>query len=275
MIPLRTPFRRLAICIFAVALLAVLTPEVHAQAHRFEGPAAGLNEAGTPPFVILRQEALGLSSMPTDLHLMPDGRILVVAPQQLALGDGVRWEVFHQSPEDPFPAGTGVAVDSDGTIYAGTSSGFGRIRFIDDNQWRVSEVAPWPTGEPLDRTIPRSVVSVQDEWIWHSGSGSFMAWKPGHTARVVGRSDDVEHVFSLNGIFYVSNGNEGGLFRIDANGMEPLLSSERSSPSAAVTSVVPFTENTLLVGTHGEGVQLFDGTSLRPFSTGKTLGGTA
>lgn len=254
---------------------AVLSTEGNAQAHRFEGPAAGLNEAGTPPFAILSQESLGLSSKPTDLHLMPDGRILVVAPQQLALGDGVRWKVFHQSLDDPSPAGTGVAVHDDGSIYIGTSSGFGRIKFVGNNEWQIVQAASWPAGEQSDRTIPRTAVPVQDEWIWHSGSGSVMAWTPGQIARVVGRSDDVEHVFSLNGTFYLSDANEGALFQIDARGMKPLLSPERVSPSSAVTSALPFAENSLLVGTQGEGLQMFDGTSLRPFLTGKTLGGIA
>ena len=107
MISLRPPFQRQAIVWLAAVALAVLPTEGRAQAHRFDGPAPGLNEAGTPPFAILSQESLGLSSKPTDLHLMPDGRILVVAPQELALGDGVRWEVFRQSTDDPSPAGSG------------------------------------------------------------------------------------------------------------------------------------------------------------------------
>ena len=53
---------------------------------------AGLIEAGAPSFTVLGREALGLSTAPTDLHIMPDGRILVVAQREIALGDGVRWE---------------------------------------------------------------------------------------------------------------------------------------------------------------------------------------
>ena len=60
-------------------------------------PAAlpGLAEAGVPSYLVLGPEGMGLSSSPIDLHLLPDGRLLVVAAQEIAIGDGVRWETFR------------------------------------------------------------------------------------------------------------------------------------------------------------------------------------
>ena len=62
-------------------------------------PPAGTSEAGVPNFVVLGPEALGLSAAPTDLHQLPDGRWAAAALRQIAIGDGVRWEVFNQQRE--------------------------------------------------------------------------------------------------------------------------------------------------------------------------------
>ena len=52
-------------------------------------------ETGSPSFVVLGPEAIGLSTPPTDLHLLPDGRVLATAQREIAFGDGIRWEVFR------------------------------------------------------------------------------------------------------------------------------------------------------------------------------------
>ena len=60
-------------------------------------------------------EALGLSTGPTDLHMLPDGRVLVVSQTELAFGDGVRWETFRSMP-DQANLLTKVAVDASGDL---------------------------------------------------------------------------------------------------------------------------------------------------------------
>ena len=55
---------------------------------------AGVIETGAPSFVVMGPEALGLSSAPTDLHLLPDGRVLVLSEHEVAFGDGVRWDTY-------------------------------------------------------------------------------------------------------------------------------------------------------------------------------------
>src|ERR1700690_4069093 len=54
----------------------------------------GVVETGAPSFVVMGPEALGLSSAPTDLHLLPDGRVLVISEHEVAFGDGVRWDTY-------------------------------------------------------------------------------------------------------------------------------------------------------------------------------------
>ena len=64
-------------------------------AHAMPPAPTGSMEAGVPAFVVMGPEALGLSTAPTDLHVLPDGRVLVVSQSELAFGDGVRWETFR------------------------------------------------------------------------------------------------------------------------------------------------------------------------------------
>ncbi|HOG91962.1 MAG TPA: hypothetical protein PLE80_00145, partial [Opitutaceae bacterium] len=47
-----------------------------------------LREVGVPAFVVMGAEALGLSSPPTDIQLLPDGRVLIVAQREICFGDG-------------------------------------------------------------------------------------------------------------------------------------------------------------------------------------------
>jgi hypothetical protein len=84
-------------------------------------PAAppGVVETGVPAFFVLGPESLGLSTAPTDLHLLPDGRVLVVSQHEIAIGDGVRWETFQQAANQSDYIYDHVAVDDDGRIYAG------------------------------------------------------------------------------------------------------------------------------------------------------------
>ena len=79
---------------------------VQAQTRYIDASAPDLIEAGAPLFEVRSYQTLGLDAPPTDLHVLPDGRLLLVAGHQLAIGDGVRWERFQQAANDPLaPAG--------------------------------------------------------------------------------------------------------------------------------------------------------------------------
>ncbi len=74
----------------------------------------GLVETGMLAFVVLGPDSLGLSAAPTDLHFLPDGRLLVISKREIAYGDGVRWPTFQSADEKDGVLTDEVGVGSDG-----------------------------------------------------------------------------------------------------------------------------------------------------------------
>lgn len=77
--------------VMAVLVMGVMCGRpwrLEAQVQPMAAAPTGLSEVGALPFVILGAESLGLASPPTDIRLMPDGRVLVIAPTQLAWAMG-------------------------------------------------------------------------------------------------------------------------------------------------------------------------------------------
>jgi PAS domain S-box-containing protein len=246
-------------------VLATAFSTAQAQIQRFDAAPPGVLEAGAPPFAVFSSDALGLSSPPTDLHQMPDGRLLLYAAGQIVLGDGVRWEVFHQSPEAKTLSTTGVAVDSTGHIFTSFRGGFSQIKFGGDGFWRSTQVATWPSAENPNRPVPRSLIEVGNEWFWHSGSGSVIAWHPGENARIAGRANMVENIFQFQGQLYLSERTEGELYRLNGESMELVANVPTTSADNAVTCAKPYNAEAVLIGTYGNGLQLFDGRTMHPF----------
>ena len=248
-----------------LALGVVSAVGAHAQAHRIESAPPGLIEAGAPRFEVRNHQTLGLEAPPTDLHVLPDGRLLLVAGPQIAIGDGVRWESFQQAADDPTPPAITVAVDHDGTIYMGTSGGFARIEFGGDDRWRLRQVASWETGDSGRAPVLYSAIQVGDDWFWHGDSGPLVAWHPGQTARVLGRADTIEHVFRWRDAFYMSDRTNGRLWRLAGAAAEPVPFTTDISSRDTLTSAVRFDPDRLLVGTYARGLKLFNGTVTQPF----------
>lgn len=226
---------------------------------------AGRNESGAPFFVILGEDALGLDTAPTDLHLLPDGRILVVAPQRLAFGDGTRWETVRENRNGL--ALPGCAVDRSGQIYFGAQGGFGRAVFDANGRWHVEFAARWPADERSDRNVPLRAVEAGGDWYWHSDSGSIIAWRPGKAAKTVGRTESVSHIFQFRGVPYVSDASTGSLLRLQGGSVETVFAPGTMSLKDAITSALPWDGDQELVGTVGRGVELFNGKTLTPFRT--------
>ena len=107
-----------------IGLISVLS--LSAQVKRLDSAPVGRLESGAPPFAIFGAAELSMSFPPTDVHLMPDGRILLFAARQIMLGDGVRWQAFQQAPEAKTLPTLGVAVNQQGQIYLGAPGGFSR-----------------------------------------------------------------------------------------------------------------------------------------------------
>ena len=264
--------RRLAAALLAGALWGLgAAPPAHAQAHRIAPAAPGLLEVGAPFFAVRGYEALGLNSPPTDLHVLPDGRILVLAGGQLALGDGVRWEVFQQAAGDPPLASTAVAVDANGRIFAGSEGGFGRIEFQDNGQWRLRFAAAWPADISPRPPLMRVAIQLGDEWYWHGDSGPLVAWRPGETPRVLGQADVIDSVLRLGEARYFSDRTSGALWRVDGAAMEPVPYSDSISINATLTCGTAFDPGRLLVGTYARGLMVFDGIRTRPFAASGPL----
>jgi signal transduction histidine kinase/CheY-like chemotaxis protein len=245
---------------------------VRAQSHRIDGAAAGLIEAGAPQFDVRTYQTLGLDAPPTDLHVLPDGRILLFAGQQIAIGDGVRWERFQQAADDPLTAADAVGVDRDGTIYMGVAGGFARVEFAADARWHLRLVAPWTSEDPAHAPILRSAIQVGDDWFWHGDSGPLVGWRPGKAAQVFGRANTTEQVVRLREDFYLSDRTTGQLWRLAKPAMEPVEYAPHYSTRDTITCGVPFGADQLLVGTIGRGLKLFDGKQTRAFPNTGHLG---
>ncbi len=246
-----------------------------AQTHTIDGSSPGLIEAGAPLFEVRTYQTLGLDAPPTDLHVMPDGRLLLIAGQQLALGDGVRWERFQQAADDRLTSADTVAVDHDGKIYMGVVGGFARVDFDRDARWRLHLVAPWTSEDPLHAPVLRSAVQVDDNWFWHGDSGPLVAWRPGQAARIIGRTDTTEQVFRLHEAFYLSDRTSGRLWRLGESSMEPVAYASNFTSRDTMTCAIPLGSDQLLVGTFGRGLKLFDGAITRDFPNTGHLGESA
>ncbi len=225
---------------------------------------AGTVETGVPPFVVLGPEALGLSTAPTDLHLLPDGRILLVAQRELAFGDGVRWEAFRAA-DDQQSVFAMVAVDNDGHIFTGVEGGIARVDLGEDARWRLSLATKLPPGSVGENTRLVWVAALPDQWYWYGSSAAVIAWRPGGTARVAGKVNAVERVFALGKTVYTSESSSGLLSRLNADGTAERVSSTEMLVSESVTCAIPFGPDELLVGTGSAGVKRFDGKTFRPF----------
>jgi PAS domain S-box-containing protein len=231
-------------------------------AHAMPSAAAGMNEVGAPSFSVLGLEELGLSSAPTDLDLMPDGRIVVTSLREIAFGDGIRWETFHEV-EGQTPVIAEIAVADDGQIYTAEGQGAARVEFIANEQWRCVPVETFPGGVDNQSTVTQ----FSDDWYWTGGSGSVVvAWRPGSTARVVGRSVVASKILELDGRVFISDLASGVLSRLRADGTPERLSApDGVSVSDGVTCAVPFGAGRLLVGTTAAGLEVFDGKTMHPF----------
>jgi PAS domain S-box-containing protein len=227
--------------------------------------AAGLVETGVPSFVVLGPEAIGLSSRPTDLHLLPDGRILVKSPQEFAFGDGVRWESYRGTAAPGSFVSAQVAVDSEGRIYTGTDKQIARVDMGEDARWRLTPA----TDVPADKSLPTqdmvNVAVFPDAWYWYGGSGAIVSWRPGQTARVIGHVPAIDRIITLGQQVFASSQASGALYRLGENEGAIRVSADSILASDSLTCSAPFGPGQLLVGTNGSGLKLFDGKIFRDF----------
>ena len=223
-------------------------------------------EVGVPPFHIVSQDAIGLNSSPTDLKLLPDGRLLVVSSSQLAIGDGSRWTVVERAPDTAYPPLNELAIDEAGNLYTGAQGEFARIEFTAAGVWRQVSEASWPEEFEHHSPVPRHVIEVGDEWFWHSDSGRVVSWRPGQDAYVAGDVETVRTAFALGDEFYLSDHANGQLRRFSGTSSESFFSASNVTVDQTITAAAPLDDQTLLVGMFRGGLHVFDGEELVPFA---------
>ncbi len=256
-------------CGLALVCAMIATTRAPAQPAAIKPAAPGLSETGAPAFLVLSPSTLGLSAPPTDLQPLPDGRIVALAGRELAFGDGTRWEVFRLAPADRAPVSTSIAVDGSGQVHVGMPDAFARVDFATDGYWRRTPVAVLDQPE----TTPATVHAVAQQWYWHSGNGSVVAWRPGQTPVAVGQITDMERAVTLDGIDYLSDRADGALWRVTPEGLEPAINSRATNVSFTITCALDLQGGRSVVGTNGHGIQQFAAGDLQPFLTNGPLSG--
>ncbi|MGA2693556.1 MAG: ATP-binding protein [Opitutaceae bacterium] len=242
----------------------VLTLGTGTAAWAMPSAPAGVIETGAPSFVVMGPEALGLSSAPTDIQVLPDGRVLAVSQRELAFGDGVRWETFREADDQP-PIFASVAVDRDGQIYVGANRAIARVDLDGGGRWRLVTAAKLPASAVSENTDVAYVVSLSNQWCWYGGTDAIVSWKPGQEARIIGRVGGVEQIFSLGGDVFTSMESSVGLLRLNPDGTASRVLAGDNVVSETVTCAIPFGAGQLLVGTRTAGLRLFDGKAFRGF----------
>ena len=260
-----------------VALLAVMmqfpAPFAAAQTSRIHAAPPDFNETGIPAFEVLGAEALGMSAPPVDLQQMPDGRLLAMGQGELALGDGVRWDVFRQSNDDPRIDTQSVAIDSSGQIFAGIQNGFGRVEFKQNGTWHFVLQQKFPADFPPAMPVLRNTVAINNEWFWWFGSGVVITWHPGTTPRLVGTNNAVENIFSLGKDIFLSDQSSGDLFKLENGKSSNFVPSGSRYVDATITRAVPLDDHRFLLGTANEGVQVYENGVIQPFVSKGLLAG--
>jgi signal transduction histidine kinase/CheY-like chemotaxis protein len=256
--------------VFAVTLSAC---PGHAESRTIASVPADFVEAGAPTFVVLGPEALGLSMPPTDLHLMPDGRVLVVAQHEIAFGDGARWDTYRSADEPRTIIIGKVAVDRDGSIYTGIEGNIARVELGEDARWRLAPVMAFPPDLGMEKSLLREVNISPDDWYWNETTGRILAWRPGKSPRIAGKLGAIECVFAVGQQIFASSNSAGELFQLGPTAKDSVnISPPRRSANDTVTCATPYAQGEVLVGTFSAGLQLFDGVSFRPFKTQGILG---
>jgi hypothetical protein len=208
---------------------------------------AGHYEAGVPAFTIVGPESIGISSLPTGLHLLNDGRVLVTSQREIAFGDGVRWDAFRAADGQAAIYRDAIA-DTDGTIYFGSDSGIERLEIGTDGQWRAVHAMALPNDPRVRNKTMVAVEAVAGDWFWHSSGGDMVAWRPGKTPRVVPNLASVEHLFELKGQLYASDSSSGALYCLSSGNRE-VPGAEHIS-SELITASAPLDADHLLIGTY-------------------------
>ncbi len=236
-------------------------------------PAQKLIEAGVPHFVVLSPEAMGLDSPPSGLTQLPDGRWLATALQQIAIGDGVRWEAFSRQQlagerTELTPGALGALVMPNGDLLYGAGDGIARIRLTEQGTWDSEIVSSLPTTQSDIHPGLSLGVRLNEQIIWYGLSGSIGMWTPGRDIQLIGTVNVVGQFFALDGKTYVGDLSNGMIFRIVPSGsLAPAIPPPSAGVECAIVGTAPSAPGRLLVATSRRGLYFFDGAHLNPAPT--------
>jgi signal transduction histidine kinase/CheY-like chemotaxis protein len=206
---------------------------------------------------------MGLSTHPLDMRLLPDGRLLITAQGEIAIGDGQRWETYRLADKNEQQIRLGnIAVDTDGSMYACIDGKFSRINLSADSQWSHTPVADWPPNVPAGD----SVVVLGDNWYWHGESGSLVVWRPGIQPRTIAHKASVGAVFPIGDTLMLSDGGSGKIYRIDVTAGRTCDVTPENSNTGCIICSMPLDPGRWLVSTPQGGLQIYDGKSMQPFT---------
>jgi len=228
--------------------------------------APGMIETGVPAFSVYAIDSIGLTSSPTDLRELPDGRMVIAAGNRIAFGDGSTWQVFSPSPsQDGANLQHDLIVGSDGGLYNGTIGGVQRIELQADGRWLVRTVATVREADdsrflPFLRAFP-----VGDTWLWATSEGVLYSWRPGGELVPLPGIRHVDFAAELDGRLILHQAEKGiteykdGVLRALA-GFESL-----HRAGLTVRAMLRIGPDRMLIGTQVHGLHLYDGTVARPF----------
>ncbi|MFT3831242.1 MAG: response regulator [Opitutaceae bacterium] len=213
-----------------------------------------------------------MSSAPNDIHLLADGRLLVLSQREITFGDGARWETYRRAIVDGnYLAGT-VSLDPEGVIYTTFEGRFARVVFTADARWDY-RVVPEVSLTDMQGVVPSNVTAHGSRWYWYGGGGTILVWHPGARPKVIPHSGSIEKIFALEDALFISDAATGQLHRLDPEtGETHNISPPGTAAIDIVTSSVPFGPGAALLGTARAGLKLFDGQSLRSFPAQGILG---
>ena len=128
-------------------------------------------------------------------------------------------------------------------------------------------VLPVPGSDPYAH-----LVQFPDTWLWYSGRGTVIAWKPGQSPVTSGLSAAVEHIFAVGSERFASNGATGSLYQLHFGGEATPIGQAGSLSSDTVTCSADDGADKILVGTASDGLRVFDGQSFGPVAVPRILG---
>ena len=229
-------------------------------------PPPHYREAGVPNFAVIGPEALGLESAPLGLTQLPDGRWAVAASQQIALGDGVRWETYTQrvAPGTELLAGVEhIVVENSRRMLAAMGDLVVEIELTSDGGWVARPAVELTDADRAHHPGLARATRLGDRWYWHGFSGRIFAWDGGPALQPAGRVNIVGHLFRTAGQDFVSDPSTGQIHRFAATGeAAAVLAPDAIGTEMAVIGDAPLPDGASVVCTSRQGLFRFDGRTL-------------